>query len=208
MVTCVVVSRQRFSEQGSCTLVHLMREEWGRQELGCASWLACCPPAGRKERGKEGWREGGRKGGKEVGRERGGRERGKEGGRTGEREKGGEDGREGWGEGRGGERKGREEGEGGRERGGKERREGREKKGREYIFQQLMEVRRCRSVTHLDMLNGCVETLVDGRTNKLHLQAEEVHFHLFRQCHMHVVNSKYLCKLLYGKVSGRYMYNA
>ena len=65
-----------------------------------------------------------------------------------------------------------------------------------------MEVRQCRSVTHLDMLNGCVETLVDGRTNKLNLQTDEVHF---QHCHMHVVNSKYLCKLLYGsKVSGRY----
>ena len=57
-------------------------------------------------------------------------------------------------------------------------------------------------VTHLDMLNGCVETLVDGRTNKLHLQTDEVHF---QHCHMHVVNSKHLCKLLYGsQVSGRY----
>ena len=112
MVTCVVASRQRSSEQGSCTLVHRTREEWGRRELVCVSWLVCCPPARRKERGK------GSKGrGKREGRKKGGGKEGKYKGREGERQ-------------RRGKRRGEEEGRlGGREgdRGGEEE--------REYIFQ-------------------------------------------------------------------------
>ena len=150
MVICVVASQQRSSEQGSCILVHRMREEWGRRELVCVSWLACCPPVGRKERGKGSKGRGKREGRKKVGGRRGDIKGGRERDRSGER-RGEKEGRLG---GREGDRRGEGRGEEGEE-------------GKEYIFQMLMDVRQ---ESHLNMLNGCVEALVDGRTNKLNLQ--------------------------------------